>query len=162
LNIIQSFQPDYIYNLAASFSTDIDRCLSVNFQASLEILKSIKKLNISTRVVLIGSAAEYGVIKLEDNPIKESHPLVPVSAYGFSKACQSNLIGFFSAHGVNVVEARIFNLLGKSMSEHLFIGRIQSQISEILTNKRKFLEIGSLEAYRDYISIEKHLRCLLR
>jgi GDP-4-dehydro-6-deoxy-D-mannose reductase len=154
-NVISKFQPDYIYNLAASFSNDVDHCLKINFQGPLEILKSIQTLKISTRVVLIGSAAEYGAIKSEDNPVKEVHQLLPVSAYGFSKVCQSNLIGYFSFLGVNVVGARIFNLLGHSISNRLFIGRVQDQISEIQIKSRKFLEVGSLSAFRDYLAIEE-------
>jgi nucleoside-diphosphate-sugar epimerase len=160
-NIIGNFQPDYIYNLAASFSNDVEHCLKINFQGPLEILKSIQKLNMPTRVVLIGSAAEYGAIKSENNPVKETCQLLPVSAYGFSKVCQSNLIGYFSSLGVSVIGARIFNLLGHSISDRLFIGRIQHQIAEIKIKSRKFIEVGSLSAYRDYIAMEEACNLLI-
>jgi GDP-4-dehydro-6-deoxy-D-mannose reductase len=161
-SIISDFQPDFIYNLAASFSADVNQCLKINFEGPLEILKSIQTLKISTRVILIGSAAEYGAIKSEDNPVKEAHQLLPVSSYGFSKACQSNLISYFSSLGLSVVGARIFNLIGDSISNRLFVGRIQEQIAEIKKEKRKFIETGALTAFRDYISIEDAITLLIR
>jgi GDP-4-dehydro-6-deoxy-D-mannose reductase len=153
--VLSNFNPTCIFHLAASFSQDIDTCLNLNVQVPLEILCCVQRLPEPCRVVLIGSAAEYGLVKPEDNPVMETCPLQPISAYGFSKASQSHLVSLFHSMGVDVVCARIFNLWGARMSERLFIGRIQKQIEEFQSGVRTSIEIGPLDAYRDYISVEE-------
>lgn len=153
--VLSNFKPTCIFHLAASFSHDIETCLDLNVQVPLEILRCVQRLSETCRVVLIGSAAEYGLVKPEENPVTESYPLRPISAYGFSKASQSHLVGLFHSMGVDVVCARIFNLWGARMSERLFIGRIQRQVEEIQSGIRTSIEIGPLDAYRDYISVEE-------
>lgn len=162
VKLIQDFHPSCIIHLAATFSNEMEKCMELNVMSSISILNNIEKFNPSCRIVLIGSAAEYGCVKPEHNPISESHQLQPISPYGYSKACQSHLIGLYSARGLDVVGARVFNLLGPNMSSHLFVGRVQSQIDEILKGTRTTLEIGPLEAFRDYISVSDASNWLLR
>lgn len=160
--LIDRYKPTCIFHLAASFSDDVEICLTLNVQVPLRILRIVEQSRSNCRVVLIGSAAEYGLINPDENPVSEMQPLRPVSAYGYSKACQSHLLSLFSTRGVDVVCARVFNLWGAEMSDRLFVGRIQTQIREILGGKRSTLEIGSLDAYRDYISVTDACNLLLR
>ncbi len=161
-SLVNDFKPTCIFHLAANFSNDIDKCLALNVQVPLRILQALEQSKSRCRVVLIGSAAEYGLVKPEENPITELQPLRPVSPYGYSKSCQSQLISLFQAQGVDVVGARIFNLWGAEMSDRLFVGRVQAQISEIVAGTRSHLEIGTLDAYRDYISVAEASEWLLR
>jgi len=104
---------------------------------------------------LIGSAAEYGVVRLEENPIREDRVLNPVSIYGLTKAWQTQLAGYYASSGVDVVVARVFNLDGPRLSERLFIGRLQKQIAEVLACQKTVIELGPLTAIRDYVSTDE-------
>ena len=160
-HVIERTCPDLIINIAATFSNNFDEAFSVNVNASRHILETVKDLGLSTRVVLIGSAAEYGIVSAQDNPIIEDRVLRPVSIYGISKAWQTELALMYASNGVNVVVARVFNLSGPGLSDRLFIGRLHKQISEFLKGSRQRIEVGSLSSIRDYISLDDAVTQLL-
>lgn len=152
---LESIQPDYILHLAAVFTNSLEEAYKVNVESTRHILDCIKNSQFDTRVVLTGSAAEYGIVQPDENPIHENHVLFPVSVYGLSKAWQTQLLGLYANQGVDVVCARIFNLFGKGLSQKLFAGRVDSQIQEILSGEKKNVEVGPLTAIRDYISMDE-------
>jgi nucleoside-diphosphate-sugar epimerase len=158
---IERTQPDLILHLAATFSNDYEEAYEVNVNATLHMLKAVEDSALLTRVVLIGSAAEYGVVSAEENPIVVDRVLRPASIYGMTKAWQTELANVFAARGVNVIVARIFNLIGPGLSERLFIGRLHKQIEELRQGKRERIEVGPLSAVRDYISIDGAITQLL-
>ncbi len=159
--VLESVRPDCVLHLAATFGTDLAESLNINFGAAEEILKWVARCDKPVRVVLIGSAAEYGAIRAEENPIDELHVLAPVSVYGVTKACQSQLVSFYAARKVDVVLARIFNLSGENLSERLFVGRVHAQIRELKDGQRTHIEVGALSATRDYLPLPAAVQQLL-
>lgn len=158
---IERTRPDLIMHLAATFSNDFNEAYAVNVNATRHMLKAVEESALSTRVVLIGSAAEYGLVSVEENPIVEDRVLRPVSIYGMTKAWQTELAYVYAIRGVNVVVARVFNLIGPGLSDRLFIGRLYKQIEELRRGGRVRIEVGPLSAVRDYISINDAITQLL-
>jgi len=158
---IERSQPDLIMHLAATFSNEFEDAYLVNVTATRHILKAVEDSGLSTRVVLIGSAAEYGLVSAEENPIGEDRVLRPVSIYGMTKAWQTELAYLNASRGADVVVARIFNLVGSGLSESLFVGRLHKQIGELHRGERVRIEVGSLSAVRDYIPMEDAVTQLL-
>lgn len=157
---LESVQPDLILHLAAIFTGSLEETYRANVEPACHILDLVERNGLKTRVVLIGSAAEYGVVQPEENPISEDHVLFPVSIYGVSKAWQTQLVGLYAGRGVNVLCARIFNLFGPGVSERLFAGRLQRQIQEVLAEGISVIEVGSLAAIRDYVAMDEAVRQL--
>lgn len=155
LAAIKITEPDLILHLAATFVDNFDDAFVINVEAARHLLEAVQQSGLGTRVLLIGSAAEYGVVRPEDNPILEDRVLNPVSIYGLTKAWQTQLAGLYANRGVDVVVARIFNLDGPRLSERLFIGRVQKQIDEVLAGRKSVIELGPLTATRDYVSIDE-------
>ena len=153
-NIIFEIKPELIIHLAATFSNNFKKAYLVNVESSRIILEAIQQNCFNTRVVLIGSAAEYGKIKFNENPVSENQALRPLSVYGLTKSWQSLLAGKFANNGIDVVVARIFNLYGPNLSDKLFVGRLNKEINEVLSGKKKKIEIGPLNSKRDYLSID--------
>lgn len=153
--VIEKVAPSLVLHLAATFTTDFDEAYAVNVESARQILETVHHSGIKTRVLLVGSAAEYGIVQPEDNPICESRLLKPVSVYGLTKAWQSQLACVYNNRGVDVVVARVFNLYGPGLSDSLFIGRLEKQINEVLMGTKSLIELGSLEATRDYISTDE-------
>lgn len=153
--VINRTQPDLLLHLAATFVNDFDEAYAVNVQATRHLLDIVQKSELNIRILLVGSAAEYGVVQPEENPIKEDRVLKPVSIYGLSKAWQTQLAGFYASRGMDVVVARVFNLDGKGLAERLFIGRLQKQIEDVLLGRKTVIELGSLSATRDYLTTDK-------
>ncbi|GAB2529336.1 NAD-dependent epimerase/dehydratase family protein [Simplicispira piscis] len=158
---IECTKPDLIIHLAATFLDNFDEAYAVNVLAARSMLQVIERLNLRARVVLIGSAAEYGLVTPDENPIRESQLLRPVSTYGLTKAWQTELGYLYASRGVDVVVARVFNLLGPNLSERLFVGRLHKQIAEIHRGSRTRIEVGPLSAVRDYISIDDAITQLM-
>jgi nucleoside-diphosphate-sugar epimerase len=153
--VINCTKPDMVLHLAATFANDFDEAYAVNVEATRHLLDAVQKSGLPTRVLLVGSAAEYGVIRPEENPIREDHVLRPVSRYGLSKAWQTQLAGVYASQGVDVVVARVFNLDGPGLADRLFVGRLQKQIAEVLAGRQSVITLGPLSAIRDYVATDE-------
>ncbi len=157
--LIKNTKPDQIYHMAATFSNNYQQDYKSNVLAAKNILDSISKARLKCRVLLIGSCAEYGSVPEADNPVKEDYPLRPVSIYGLTKACQTLLMKFYvSVYGMDIVMARVFNLLGKGMSGRLFVGRLYEQIEQYKKGSISKITVENLRAIRDYIDIKEAVR----
>lgn len=153
-NIINQLKPDLLFHMAGSFTNNFDIDFSSNVICAKNILDAIVNNGLSTRVLLMGSAAEYGEITQEENPVSENHVLRPISVYGWTKAAQTQLASLYaSTHGVNVTVARTFNLKGPGISDKLFVGRVEQQIKAVLAGKASRITVGNTRAKRDYIDI---------
>lgn len=164
-SLIETIRPDQIYHLAGRFTNDYASNYRANVLTTKNILDSLLASKITCRILLIGSAAEYGAVDPKDNPIHESHPLRPVTVYGLTKVYQSHLMDYYClAHGLDIVLARTFNLLGKGMSNHLFVGRVYEQIDKYKRGEILRITVGNLSNKRDYIDIEdavKHYQAIM-
>lgn len=158
---VERMRPDLVLHLAATFSNDFDEAYAVNVAATQHLLAAVEASGRPVRVVLIGSAAEYGAVAADENPIGEDHVLRPVSIYGITKAWQTELAYLHASRGANVVVARIFNLTGPHLSERLFVGRLHKQIEELRRGERARIEVGPLSAVRDYLTIDDAMTQLL-
>ena len=104
----------------------------------------------------MGSAAKYGEVVAANNPISEQQILQPISIYGWTKAAQSQLASVYvQSFGVDVMVARTFNLIGGGASDKLFIGRVQKQINAVLAGAATRIQVGNVDAIRDYLDIHK-------
>ncbi len=149
---ITTTQPDVIFHLAASFSLDFDEAYDGNVCGTRTLLEALAATSSRARVLLMGSAAEYGLVRPEDNPITEGQALRPMTVYGLTKAWQTQLGLLHASRGAHVVVARLFNLRANGLSERLFAGRVERQIAEVLAGARSTIEVGSLDSVRDYVS----------
>lgn len=155
VDVIKRNEPEWVLHLASTYANDFDDAYSINVGAARHLLEAVQQFGFRTRVLLIGSAAEYGAVRPEENPIGEEHVLNPVSVYGLTKAWQTQLAGIYANRGVDVLVARVFNLDGPDMSERLFVGRLQRQIDDVLAGRKSAIEVGPLAATRDYVSTDE-------
>lgn len=158
-SIIQKIVPDEIYNFSGSFSNVFEIDYTNNVMVSKNIFDSlIQNKQTSCKVLINGSAAEYGFIKETSAPVKEVSSLNPVSFYGLSKVYQTFLAKtYFLRDNVNVFVTRPFNIIGYGISDKLFIGRLISEIEQNITNRKK-INLGNLESERDYLDIDDLLK----
>lgn len=153
--IIKKKKPDLIFHLAASYSPNLSSAFKTNVMGAVHLLNAISKTKKKIRLVLIGSASEYGQVLPSENPIKESHILRPISIYGLTKAWQTQLGLQWSTVGFDVVIARVFNLMGPGFSKRLLIGHLENEIRRVKLGEKKYIRTGSLETIRDYIHVNK-------
>jgi len=152
--LLELTKPEQIYHLAGSFANQYDDDYQSNVVTTKNILDGVLALNLHCRILLVGSAAEYGVA--EDSPVQESSPLQPVSIYGLTKAMQTSLMQYYvRVFDMDVVMARTFNLLGRGQSEKLFMGTLYKQIDKYKRGDISKIVLGNLNSKRDYISVKR-------
>lgn len=157
--LIAQVRPRLVFHFAGSFANDYERDYAVNTYSAKCIFDTLLAERLSTRVVLFGSAAEYGVVAPEENPIRESHVLRPVSIYGMTKAYQTQMAYYYAHnHNIDVVVARVFNLRVPGLSERLFFGRVERMIEQVQRGEIDVIELGSLESVRDYVAGDEAIR----
>ena len=160
-SLIAKLRPQLIFHLAGNYVDTHDLDYSINSLGAKHIIGALIEEDINTRVILIGSAAEYGIVSPNENPIKENRALYPVTVYGLSKAFQTQLGIYFAQNSnIEILIARMFNLQAPGLSEQLFIGRMEKQITAFLRGEIKEIVAGNLDSQRDYISVDKAIEQL--
>ena len=155
-DLLKDIRPRLIFHLAGSFSGQFETDFQVNTLGVKFIFDSILAEGLETRVLVFGSAAEYGAIEVSDNPIPETLPCRPVSVYGLTKAFQTDMAKYYArTKGIDVVVARVFNIAAPGLSQRLFYGRAEAMISAYQKGEITQLEFGNLDNARDYIEIDK-------
>jgi nucleoside-diphosphate-sugar epimerase len=152
--LIKDVRPALVFHLVGSFTGIFHVDHAVNSMGAKYLFDAILNERLDTKVILVGSAAEYGLVKEFENPIRETQPLRPISVYGLTKSIQTSFAAFYSqTSSLHLVVARIFNLALPSLSERLFYGRAQLMIEAYKKGEISVLEFGNLESQRDYIDL---------
>jgi len=163
--ITKKVQPNEIYHLAAiSFiPTSFENpklTFDTNLYGTLNLYESVKELKISPKILFVGSADEYGLIKESDLPIKEDCPLKPVNPYSISKVSADFLSYFyFRNYNLNIIRVRPFNHIGPRQSPEFVCSNFAKQIAEIEKGlKEPIIKVGNLEAKRDFTDVRDMMR----
>lgn len=161
--LIQDIRPDLIFHFIGGRGrnlTELHRKNVLSTQNLFETLQSIP--NYSPRVVIPGSAAEYGVPPAGIRKIHEKILPAPVASYGFSKLTQTHLAMMFARSGMDVTVARIFNVTGTGTPDWLAAGSFAKQITACRTGRdgEGVLDTMNLEGERDFLDIEDVCRAL--
>jgi GDP-4-dehydro-6-deoxy-D-mannose reductase len=163
--VIKRIRPHYIFHLAGGSvkTEDFPRLVSENVLTTyllLELLLNVR--NFKTRIIIPGSAAEYGQILQKDMPVKEKHALRPVNFYGLSKMYQTLLALSYCKKGLDIIIARIFNIVGWATPSNLSIGRFAYQIALIEKGRKKVtIETKDLNSRRDFVDIQDTCSALM-
>lgn len=156
-------RPDAVYHLAAashvgtSWSAPVD-VLRVNTEGTLNVLLAAIEAGVD-RVLVVGSAEEYGRIAPEDLPVAETAPLRPVSPYGASKAAAEMLASHaFRGRGLGVICVRAFNHLGPGQSDALVASSIAKQVADAERAGGGTVRTGDLSPRRDLTDVRDVVR----
>jgi GDP-4-dehydro-6-deoxy-D-mannose reductase len=151
---------DWIVHLAAqssvrrSFDEPVETLADGTFPA-LHILDHLRTTKSRARVLLVGSADEYGVVPPEKMPIVETHPVRPASPYALAKSIQNQYgVMFRALYGVDTVMTRSFNHTGPGQREDFVLASFARQVAEIRLGKREpVMDVGDLEVRRDFLDV---------
>lgn len=152
LAALQNVQPDVIIQ-CAGIVENIEAA-SENPVFTGNLLDQVVALGTKPKIIISGSAAEYGLVDPEHIPVSEDTPLKATSIYGLSKIEETKLaLKARAEHGLTVVVARIFNPIGVGMQPKFLTSRIMQQIKEIKSGERQAIEVSRLDSKRDYIDV---------
>lgn len=161
-NIIKEAAPNVIFHLAGIYhSAYLSDMIGANCLFAAKLLDAVSAYGMNCRVVLMGSAAEYGRVEESALPIREDQPARPKTWYGISKLSQTMMGMSFAEEGMDVVVARPFNVLGVGMSPALAIAGFAHQLCDIKLGKTSaILKTGNLDTHRDFISVDACVKAL--
>ena len=126
-------------------------CNEINIQGTLNLLQA--SLDSSIEIfIYASSAAVYGDPK--KLPIREDHPLKPLSPYGISKmAAESYTQLFHKEFGLDTASLRYFNVYGPRQTHNQYAGVI-TKFLENIKNNRPLRVFGDGRQSRDFINIK--------
>jgi GDP-4-dehydro-6-deoxy-D-mannose reductase len=136
--------------------------LLANVLGTQHLLFAAEKANVR-RVLIVGSADEYGDVGPEDIPLREDRPLAPLSPYAVSRVAQGALCAeFASRKTVEIVRTRTFPHTGKRRGAVFAESSFARQIAEIeIERAAPVIQVGNLDAIRDFSDVREVIQAYL-
>jgi GDPmannose 4,6-dehydratase len=156
IRIIQSVQPDEIYNLAAqshvqvSFETP-EYTANADATGALRILEAIRILGMGdkTRFYQASTSEMFG--KVRETPQKETTPFYPRSPYGVAKLYAYWItVNYREAYGLHASNGILFNHESPIRGETFVTRKITRAVASIHLGLQTTLYIGNLDSRRDW------------
>jgi GDP-4-dehydro-6-deoxy-D-mannose reductase len=151
--VVDGCSPDVVFHLAGSAQGSEETIRTSNLDTARYLIESVKETLPGTRIVLIGSAAEYGDVPLDRQPVDETFIGNPKGPYGSAKAAVSALAAVEAT--VNVMVARPFNIIGAGIPTSLVVGAIVDRLRRALASPPpRIISIGKTTSIRDFVAVE--------
>ena len=164
IRILQTVQPDEIYNLGAqshvavSFETP-EYTANCDALGTLRILEAIRILNLSkkTKFYQASTSELYG--KINETPQKETTPFYPRSPYGVAKLYAYWItVNYREAYGIYACNGILFNHESPRRGETFVTRKITRGLSRINAGLENCLFLGNINAKRDWGHAKDYVR----
>ena len=163
-DVIKNISPNMIFHLAGQSAVGLSwqkpvLTIDVNVNGTLNLLEAVRINNINSRILIIGSSDQYGTIKPEDCPIKETQLQNPQSPYGISKKTQEEIGKLYvKAYKMNIIFVRAFNHIGARQGKNFVVPDFASKIVKIEKSAVPVLKVGNLDTLRDFTDVRDIVR----
>ncbi|MDQ3047906.1 MAG: GDP-mannose 4,6-dehydratase [Bacteroidota bacterium] len=159
--IIHTFRPDHVLHLASYSSVAYSWKMPVesftnNTNIFLNLIETIRLLNIPCRILSIGSSEEYGNVCEQDLPLKENAVLKPLSPYAVARVSQEMLSRVYvDSYGMDIVMTRSFNHIGTHQKDIFVIPSFAKQLIALKNNNEDLKELitGDTSVIRDFVDV---------
>jgi GDPmannose 4,6-dehydratase len=154
IKVLLKYKPDEFYNLAAQSSVGISfeqpiGTLNYNTQSVLNILESVRLLQLDTKIYQASSSEMFGQVK--SLPVIESTPMHPLSPYAISKASGFWIgINYRESYKVFCVNGILFNHESYLRSPNFFVKKVIRTSLEIKKGFKNELRVGNIDVKRDF------------
>ena len=156
LKILKIVKPDEIYHLAAQSHVKIsfeipEYTANADALGTLRILEGIKNLDMINQVRFYNASTSelYGLV--QEVPQTEKTPFYPRSPYGIAKLYSHWItINFREAYGMFACNGILFNHESERRGENFVSKKITQQVAKIKLGLDDTLELGNLDAKRDW------------
>lgn len=156
IRLIQTIQPDEIYNLGAmshvrvsfdlpEYTADVDGIGTLRILEALRLLGMTKK----TKFYQASSSELYGLV--QEVPQSERTPFYPRSPYAVAKLfAYWTTVNYREAYDIFGCNGILFNHESPLRGETFVTRKITRAVAAIKTDKQKMLYLGNLDARRDW------------
>jgi GDPmannose 4,6-dehydratase len=156
IRIVQEFQPDEIYNLAAqshvqvSFET-AEYTANSDALGTLRLLEAIRILDLTKKTKLYQASTSEMYGKVMETPQNEKTPFYPRSPYAVAKLYAYWVaVNYREAYGIYASNGILFNHESPIRGETFVTRKITRAVAAIHLNKEKTLYLGNLDTKRDW------------
>ncbi len=151
-SIVHELQPDEIYNLAAQsdvgISFDIpEYTMDVTGAGALRLYEAVRKFAPKARVYQASTSELFGNTPAPQN---ENTRMLPTSPYAVAKLAAHHLARQYRERGLFFSCGILFNHESPRRGPNFVTRKITMAVAEIIHNGRTTLELGNLDARRDW------------
>ncbi len=154
IRLIESSKPDEVYNLAAqsfvgvSFEQPVTTA-SITGLGAVNLLEAIRIINPKIRFYQASTSEMFG--KVQAIPQVEDTPFYPRSPYGVAKLYAHWMtVNYRESYGIFGSSGILFNHESPLRGREFVTRKITDSVAKIVLNKLDVLELGNLDAKRDW------------
>lgn len=162
--LVKKYQPDVFFNLAAQSHVGIsfkvpESTFNFNAMGVLRILEAIRLHAPKCRFYQASSSEMYGTSLPPQN---ESTPFMPCSPYGISKLCAFHLVRMYrEGYGLFATNGILFNHESERRGLNFVTRKITTGIAKIIKGEETKLELGNLDAKRDWGHSKDYMEAII-
>jgi GDP-4-dehydro-6-deoxy-D-mannose reductase len=160
---VREIRPQTLYHLAAITHVgdswaDEAAVRRVNVDGTANVLEACTGAGVA-RIVVVGSAEEYGRVDGAGAPLRETAPLHPISPYARSKVAAEELaLAAARAGQLEVLCVRAFNHTGPGQSPKFLVPGLARRIVAAERSGADDIVVGNLDPIRDYTDVRDVVR----
>lgn len=164
--IVREVQPDEVYHLAAQSHVRVSfdnpkYTVEVNGVGTENMLEAIRLECPKARSYTACSSEQFGASVDEDGYQRETTPFRPVSPYGAAKVLAYNITQFHRhGYGQWCASGILFNHTGRRRGVTFVEAKIAKQLAEASAGQRECVELGNVDAKRDWGSSVDYVRAM--
>ena len=154
IHLVQKIQPDEIYNLAAqsfvgvSFEQPLTTA-HITGLGCVHLLEAIRIVNPKIKFYQASTSEMFGLV--QEVPQKESTAFYPRSPYGVSKLyAHWMVINYRESYNIFATSGILFNHESPLRGREFVTRKITDSVAKIKLGKLDYLELGNLDASRDW------------
>lgn len=165
-HLIAKIQPDEIYNLAAQSHVKIsfeipEVTAEADALGTLKLLEAVKNLGLmdKTKIYQASTSELYG--KVIETPQSEKTPFYPRSPYGVAKLYAFWIMkNYREAYDMFACNGILFNHESERRGFNFVTRKITIALSKIKLGKQKVLELGNIDAKRDWGHAKEYVEAM--
>jgi len=152
--LVQKVQPDEIYNLAAQSFVGVSfdqpgTTTQITALGALNLLEAIRLVNRKIRYYQASTSEMFG--KVQSIPQDEDTPFYPRSPYGVAKLYAHWMtVNYRESYDIFASSGILFNHESPLRGREFVTRKITDSVAKIKLGKLDFLELGNLDAKRDW------------
>jgi GDPmannose 4,6-dehydratase len=152
--LVQKAQPDEIYNLAAQSFVGVSfeqpsTTAQITGIGALNLLEAIRLVNLKIRFYQASTSEMFG--KVQSIPQVEETPFYPRSPYGVAKLYAHWMtVNYRESYGIFGSSGILFNHESPLRGREFVTRKITDSVAKIKLGKLDVLELGNLDAKRDW------------
>lgn len=162
--VVYEIRPDIVIHLAGQANAACSwkfpqRTMEMNVIGSINLMESVRALDPSIRMVMIGSSHQYGALGEKGKLVREDFELKPQTPYAISKTAQEEMARIYvDAYRMNICMTRSFNHCGAGQKEGFLIPDFAAGIVRVEKGFQPALRVGNLAARRDFTHVRDVVR----